>query len=105
MSVVPQPCRVSPSSRDGTLSAIGTVSMCPASITRVGRPRSVRASTDIADPLDLQVRSARSAASMASAIGASVPETDGMSTSAAVSAAGSACRSSAVRGGGGGGSG
>ena len=50
MSEVPQPCSSPPStSRLGRLSAAGTVSVWPASSTRDGRPRFVRAST--ASPL------------------------------------------------------
>ena len=70
--------------------------MCPANSTLVGRPRSVRASTELPTRIDLEpAASARSAASIASAIGPSVPETDGMSTSAAVSRPGAERRSRA----------
>src|SRR6478735_11470031 len=95
MSVVPQPCKISPSTRDGTLSAIGTVSMCPASNTRVGWPSEVRASTALPERITSNFSpSPRSAASMASASGPSAPETDAISTSDAVSPAGSVFRSS-----------
>jgi hypothetical protein len=43
MSEVPQPYSRAPSARDGRLPATGTVSMCPARMTRSGRPSSVRA--------------------------------------------------------------
>src|SRR5436305_620731 len=47
MSDVPQPNNRSPSRRLGRLSAIGTVSRWPATTTRCGRPRSVRAAIDV----------------------------------------------------------
>src|SRR5215471_787165 len=45
MSQLPQPYSRPFSRRDGRLPAIGTVSMWPATITRCGRPRLVRATT------------------------------------------------------------
>ncbi len=45
MSQLPQPYSIPPSARAGRLPAIGTVSMCPASTTRSGRPSVVRATT------------------------------------------------------------
>jgi hypothetical protein len=41
MSVLPQPNSRCPSLRDGRLPATGTVSTCPARITRSGRPSMV----------------------------------------------------------------
>ncbi|SKV70237.1 Uncharacterised protein [Mycobacteroides abscessus subsp. abscessus] len=72
MSTVPQPCRTSPSCLLGTLSAAGTVSRCPASMTRVPSPLFVRASTAL--PLRMTSKPlvcSRSATSTASAIWAS----------------------------------
>src|SRR5579859_7096663 len=85
MSEVPQPYSSPPSTRDGRLPATGTVSMCPASATRYGRPRSVRATTALPSRSTNRWPRARSAASMASASGPSEPLTDSMSTSCAVS--------------------
>ncbi len=56
MSEVPHPYIRPPSTRLGRLSAAGTVSVCPASSTRDGRPRSVRASTASPLRIDLEVR-------------------------------------------------
>src|SRR6478609_1838920 len=94
MSEVPQPCSSPPSNLLGRLSAIGTVSVCPASSTREGRPWLVRAST--ASPLRMTSKPgacSRSAASISSAMRRSWRDSLGMSTSAAVSATGSPCKS------------
>ena len=90
MSDVPQPCSSPSTRRLGTLSAIGTVSRCPARMTRDGLPWLVRASTvlplrTISNP----VVCSRSAASTSSAMRCSSRDSLGMSTSAAVSAIGS----------------
>src|SRR5690242_9079943 len=94
MSLVPQPCSTPSASELGTLSAIGTVSRWPARTTRVGRPRLVRASTASPTRATSRPPSARRAASTASASAFSLPDTDGVSTSARVSASTSAERSS-----------
>src|SRR5882757_3912385 len=94
MSDVPQPYSAPSTKRLGTLSAAGTVSMCPASITRDGLPRLVRAST--ASPLRITSKPgacSRRAASISSAMRCSWRDSLGMSTSAAVSAIGSARKS------------
>ena len=97
MSQVPQPHSTPfSSSREGTLSAIGTVSMCPARITRSARPRFVRATTLLPYRSTVRCGRARSAVSIASASGFSSPLTDGKSTSRAVSAAASRVRSSVL---------
>src|SRR3954470_10050197 len=93
MSLVPQPRSRSPSRVLGTLSAIGTVSRWPARTTRPGRSRSVRASTALPTRSTSRPPSPRSAVSTASARRSSDPDTDGMSTSARVSARTSAERS------------
>ena len=87
MSDVPQPYSRVPSARDGRFPATGTVSMCPARMTRSARPSSVRATIVWPSRLTVRCGSGRSAASMASASGPSSPLTEGMSTSCAVSAA------------------
>lgn len=95
MSDVPQPHSSPSSSRLGRLPATGTVSMWPASMTRDGRPRWVRAST--ASPLRITSKCgacARSAASISSAMRCSWRDSLGISTSAAVRVIGSARRSS-----------
>src|SRR5262245_39427143 len=95
MSEVPQPCSSPPSRMLGTLSAIGTVSVWPASSTRDGRPRFVRASTAL--PLRTTSKPevcSRRAASISSAMRCSSHDSLGMSTSAAVSATGSPRKSS-----------
>src|SRR4051812_8839701 len=97
MSLVPQPNSRSPSRVLGTLSAIGTVSRCPARTTRLGRSRLVRARTALPTRSTSRPPSPRSAVSTASARTSSVPETDGMSTSARVSVRTSAARSSVGR--------
>src|SRR5512133_2002740 len=98
MSLVPHPySRCTPStsrSSEGRLSAIGTVSRCPASTTRVGRSSVVRASTVSPTRSTSRPPRPRSAASTASASGPSPPDTDGASTSARVSARTSVERSS-----------
>src|SRR6476619_4593325 len=90
MSEVPQPGRTLPSNLLGRLSAAGTVSVWPASSTRDGRPRFVRASTAL--PLRMTsnpVVCSRRAASISSAMRCSCRDSLGISTSAAVSATGS----------------
>src|SRR5690242_12637026 len=94
MSEVPQPCNSPPSIRLGRLSAIGTVSVWPASKTRAGRPSEVRASTALPwRTTSKPVVCSRSAASISSAMRCSSRDSLGMSTSAAVSATGSPCKS------------
>ena len=87
MSEVPQPYRRGPSTRDGRLPATGTVSTCPARITRSGRPSVVLATIVLPSRCTVRCGSGLSAASMASVSGPSSPLTDGVSTSQAVSAA------------------
>src|SRR3954447_551772 len=90
MSEVPHPCSSPPSSLLSRLSAAGTVSVWPASSTRDGRPRFVRASTAL--PLRTSSKPtvcSRSAPSISSAMRCSCRDSLGMSTSAAVSATGS----------------
>src|SRR6478735_8196491 len=90
MSDVPQPCNCPSVRRLGTLSAMGTVSRCPARMTRDGRPWSVRASTVLpVRTISNPVVCSRSAASTSSAMRCSLRDSLGMSTSAAVSAIGS----------------
>src|SRR5829696_3120154 len=90
MSEVPQPCNSPPLRRLGTLSAMGTVSRCPARITRDGRPWAVRAKTVLpVRTISKPEVCSRSADSTSSAMRCSSRDTLGMSTNAAVSAIGS----------------
>src|SRR3984893_3456664 len=90
MSTVPQPCSSSPSRRLGRLPAMGTVSRCPASSTRDGLSRCVRASTALPSRRTSKPSACPcSAASTSSAMRASRRDSLGMSTSAAASALGS----------------
>src|SRR4051812_40092425 len=93
MSLVPHPKMRWPSRRDGTLSAIGTVSRCPARRTRCSRPRWLRATTTLPSRCTLS-GVLRSASSTRSVSRCSSPDTLSTSTSAAVNATGSAARSS-----------
>ena len=88
-----------PSRRLGRLSAIGTVSRCPASSTRRSRPRCGAGEDGVAvadAPRGGAARAARPPRRRRAR--RSSPETLGTSTSAAVSATGSAARSRARRG-------
>src|SRR3954453_12882594 len=93
MSEVPQPKSRSPSRRLGTLSAMGTVSRCPASRTLWARPRSVRARTLLPSRMTVRCGRAASASWTRSASRCSSPLTLSTSTSAAVRATTSAARS------------
>src|SRR3954467_7920748 len=93
MSDVPHPNSRSPSRRDGRLSAIGTVSRWPASSTRCSRPRWLRATTTLPSRCTSS-GVLRSACSTRSVSCCSLPDTLWTSTRAAVSATGSAARSS-----------
>ena len=86
ISDVPQPYSRPSATRDGRLSAIGTVSRCPANTTLRECPYEVRATTTLPTRCTDNVGYERSAASIASVIRASSPDTDSMSTRAAVSA-------------------
>ena len=70
--------------------------MCPASTTREGRSKKVRATMLLPKRSTVSRGRARSPASIASANGPSLRLTDGKSTSAAVSATAPASRSSAA---------
>ncbi len=87
MSVPPQPIRRFPSTRLGTLPAIGTVSMWPATTTRSAWGlRKVRATTLLPWRSTVRWGSRRSAASISSARAFSSPLSEAMSTNSAVSA-------------------
>ncbi len=87
MSTVPRPTRSAPTRRVGRFggAANGTVSRWPARTTRSGRPRAVRAMTVLPSRMTSRWPTRRRAASMASASSRSLPLTDSMSQTAAVS--------------------